>query len=81
MGLPRTVWHSASYVGAAWRAVRWRARTMAPRVSVSPRRWWKSVAILPNETPNCLLSVTANASACGPSWTAAAPSASEVCQG
>jgi hypothetical protein len=54
---------------------------MAPRVSVRPRRWWNSVAIFPKETPNCLLSVTASATACGPSWTAAAPRASEVCHG
>jgi hypothetical protein len=38
MGLPRTVWHSASYVGAAWRADDGAARHRQSEALVEPRR-------------------------------------------
>ena len=40
-----------------------------------------SVAILPNESPSCLLRMTTKARACAPSCALAAPSASDVCNG
>jgi hypothetical protein len=43
--------------------------------------WPGSAAILPAGTPNPLLSQAASATARGPSWAPAAPSASEVCAG
>jgi hypothetical protein len=50
------------------------------RGDVRPR-WPSSLAILPAGTPSPLLSQAANATARGPSWAPAAPSASEVCSG
>jgi hypothetical protein len=54
------------------------AWTRPPRVTVSQYCCWKMVAILPYDKPSCLLRMTANATACGPSCAAAAPSASDV---
>jgi len=48
---------------------------------VRPYRCCKSVTILPNDSPSCLLSTTTSAITCGPSCAAAAPMASDVCKG
>ena len=39
----------------------------------------RNCTMRPNERPHCLFRITARTTACGPSCTAAAPSASEVC--
>ena len=62
------------------RAARATAWVTPPAVTARPS-WPNSRATLPAGSPNPLLHQAASATARGPSWTAAAPRASEVCSG
>jgi hypothetical protein len=77
-GLARTPAANAWSVGWARRAALRPAWTTPPGVTWMPS-WPSSAAILPAGTPSPLLSQAASATARGPSWAPAAPSAAEVC--